>query len=807
MKRFFLFTLCLATLSACSDDETAEQKPAVIGDVQFAAAIDPVSAESRAVQQGTVTSWEAGDRIGITAMIDGTPHIENIPYTLSDATTFSMLSPVAEAIRWNESVTGQRSWFAYYPYDETNAGGLLNRAVVRFSVPAEQHVADGANTTLPFLVGEASTSAAQQQPVALRFHNFASVLELHFEPLEETSIASIEIAPAEGSALTGWMAAEGTTDNLGSVTFTEQSDRLKIVCDGDGLALDKARSIRIPLGRFTTGDGGLTLKAVTTDERIFSETLFVGEPFTSYVTDAAGAFVSAKYIQHTMEMEVVSDETQEIYFEDDFNWITASDRWNDLIKGGWPTVSAASSPNGKANYFTLDLLDEFATIGYSVSSGYRTSVQARYEGYVCLGVSSKRAALTTPALEKIGTEPVDLLVSFYGATYASAEKTPDTEPLAISIIGPGTIGDTDDTETEITLTNNFCWRKYWIIVKGATSDTRIVFGKDEAKQKARVLIDNILIGKAVKEAVAGSRDIYMAVEPEISFPEGIDTDLSINNFEGAETSLLIQATTAWSASYDADWLSVTPIVESLGTGIPYNLTFRALSQNTSDNPRTATITISAGDQTTATITVTQSNVIPQIYFEDNFDWTIGDGTTGGIQNGNLGSSTDIGKNGTKFTNWSDAYKSHGWTSNGGYLYAKNGVLGFGITFAAGDTYSPKLEHIGSTPTDIVVEYDILEYRHANETGQVIISVSGDGKIISIDGNYTGVPNDTYTGISPNGKSCNYYCGNYGAWDNGAQWHHISVVINGATSQTQIGLSGNGKYSRFWIDNFKVSPKK
>ena len=41
MKRFFLLPLCIAALSACSDDETAEQKPAVIGDVQFAAAIDP----------------------------------------------------------------------------------------------------------------------------------------------------------------------------------------------------------------------------------------------------------------------------------------------------------------------------------------------------------------------------------------------------------------------------------------------------------------------------------------------------------------------------------------------------------------------------------------------------------------------------------------------------------------------------------------------------------------------------------------------------------------------------------------------
>lgn len=42
----FLAILCIAALSACSDDETAEQKPAVIGNVQFAA-VSTVSAESR----------------------------------------------------------------------------------------------------------------------------------------------------------------------------------------------------------------------------------------------------------------------------------------------------------------------------------------------------------------------------------------------------------------------------------------------------------------------------------------------------------------------------------------------------------------------------------------------------------------------------------------------------------------------------------------------------------------------------------------------------------------------------------------
>ena len=67
--------------------------------------------------------------------------------------------------------------------------------------------------------------------------------------------------------------------------------------------------------------------------------------------------------------------------------------------------------------------------------------------------------------------------------------------------------------------------------------------------------------------------------------------------------------------------------------------------------------------------------------------------------------------------------------------------------------------------------------------------------------------DTYTGPAADSKSYNYYCGNYAGWTNGAQWHHITVVVTGATAQTQLGVSGNGSYSRFWIDNFKVSQKK
>ena len=803
MKRFLSLFIALAALSACSDDETSSPKPAVIGDVQFAAAIDPAAAESRVVQDGPAASWEAGDKIGITALIDGTPYIENIPYTLSSATTFSELTPAAETIRWNESVTGRRTYFAYYPYTGDNAGGLMNRAVVRFSIPAEQRVSGGVNTTQPFLIGEAATSATQQQPVALRFRNFASVLEIRFEPLEETSIATIEIAPADGSGLTGWMAAEGTTDNLGGVTLTEKSDRVTVTCDG--LTLDKARTVRIPLGRFTTGAEGLALKAVTDDERVFSETILAGEPFTSYVTDDEGAFVSAKYIAHTMKMEVIPDETRKVYFEDDFDWITSSTRWNNLTGGGWPTVTTGTSATGKANYFTLDLLDEFSTIGYT-TAGTRSDVQARYEGYVCLGISSRRAALITPALTAIDEESADLLVSFYGANYATATMTPDTKPLTISVQGPGTIGDTADTQTEVALTNSFRWRKYWIIVKGATAETSIVFGTADDTSNGRILIDNILIGKAVKGAVAGSRDVPSTVVPEIRLLDGNRTD--IDNLQGAETSLAIQCTTSWSAGCDADWLTVSPVSEGLGTGIAYNLSFRALSQNLTGQPRTATITVSAGEEATATLTVTQSGEIPQVvYFQDDFSWTAGSGTSGGIFNGfpNVAPGATLGTNGTIIGSWPADWKERGYS--GARAYAKNGCLTLGIAGNPGTLTTPALAGIGDTPTDIVVEFDILEYKHADEKGKTIFSVGGAGEIVSLTGNYTEVPNDTYTALSADKLSYNFYCGNYTDWASGAKWHHITVTITGATKDTVLTFAGEEANCRFWLDNLEVTQKK
>ena len=812
--RTFLLSLCAAALLAgCSDDETSGQAPAVVGDAQFAAAIDELPTETRATLADGVTTWTAGDRIGITAMIDGTPFIRNIPYTLTSTATFSELAPADEAILWNESVTGERSYFAIWPYDPVNDEfTALNCAEFLYQIPATQQVTEGVNTAKPVLVGTAATTALTQRPVALRFTNLFPVLNLRFMPFAETAIASVLIEPAGQATLTGSLSTQGVIDNLGNMTELVSGKSIRIECKGEGLDIAQGASIQIPIGRFTV-DGGLKFTAMTTDGRVFSETAFDDEVWTSYVADADGNFSKAKYVNHTMALKVVSDEITEVYFEDDLNWITASERWTNgsTTGGGWPTVTAAASPTGKPNYFTVDLIPEFTARGYEKSS-QRTSVQARYEGYICLGTTSAQGALITPELERIGGEPTDILVSFYGASYASESLAADAKPLTVKVLGSGTIGEEDATETDIRILNCYGWKKYWIIVRGATSETQICFGADVKESRGRVLIDNILIGKAVKGAVAGEREVSIPVEPYIKVIEGAD-GVALENAADAEGRCVVQSNLSWTAATDADWISFAPEAEYNGTGIAYAVTVKARSLNETGKDRTAEITFTAGE-ISKTVAFTQSGVIPEVVlFEDDFSWCDDDGTTGGIFDATLSDKTSIGSGGKTYTNWTAAYKATGWTASllTNSPTTRNGTLLVGgTTTAAGDVISPALAEIGTGTADIVVEYDVLQYKNASETGKSSIAVyAGGGTIRSIEGHYTATPNDTYTALSDDGRTQYYYCGNYTNWSGGnARWHHIRVVIAGATAETKIQLAGGAKgYSRFWLDNFKVTPER
>lgn len=814
--RTLLLTFCaVALLAGCSDDKTDDGSPVpVVGKAQFAAAVDDFAADTRISIADGMTTWEAGDRVGITAMIDGTPYIQNVPYEFAASTSFGELMPVDEPIVWNEAVTGERSFFACWPYKPSDDGyTTLDCARFGFSVPAVQTMTADGNTAKPVLIGSAVTTATTQRPIALRFKNLFSVINLRFAPFAETAIRQIVIEPAADASFEGYLAVSGTVTSKGEMIVEEQADRIAVECP-DGLDLNAGASLQVPVGRFTV-TGGLKFTATTDDGRTFSDVVFADEPWCSYVADASGAFLKARYVSHTMQLNVISDEVADgkVYFEDDLNWISASTRWDGLTGGGWPTVTAAGSATGKANYFTVDLIPDFATKGY-VQSVNRTSVQARYEGYLCLGTTSAQGALITPKLAKIGDTPTDILVSFYGATYASEGLMADNKPMTIKVLGAGTIGDQGAVSAEVEIPNYYGWHKFWIIVKDATAATQIQFGQDVAASVGRVLLDNILIGKAVKGAIAGDRAVVVADEPFIhTLDNQTGVNYAIENVEKATGVCFVQSNQPWVATTEADWITITPSNEYNGTGMAYKITVTAQSVNTTGKTRSAEVSVTAGELT-QTLTFTQTGEIPEkVILDDDFSWTLGDGSRGGIPipgTSLIASTTAIGTNGTKFDKWSTKdYLKYGWTSPvNDYAYAKDGMLGFGIVATPGGVVSPAFAQIGSVPMDVVAEFDILEYKNADEVGKTVFAIyAGGGEIASFTGHYTSVPGDTFTKLSDDKRTQNFYCGNYGGWTNGAYWHHVVVEIRGATSDTQVQLQGPGANCRFWLDNFKVTQKK
>lgn len=815
--RTLLLTCCVAALLAgCSDDKTDDPQPqAVVGNAQFAAAVDELPAETRASLADGVTMWEAGDEVGITAMIDGTPYVKNVPYRFTETTSFGYLSPVAAPILWNESVVGERSFFALWPYKPADDGYTeMDGARFGFSLPEEQQIVAGRNLTKPLLVGHAKTAALTGRPIALRFSNLFPVLELRFEPFAETSLAQIVIEPAEEAQFDGYLTAEGTVTDRGRLILDRSGRKLTVTCADVGLDIARGASLQIPVGRFTV-TGGLKFTVTTTDDRTFSYVAFADEPCCSYVADEAGQFVRARYIRLAVPLEVVSDETREVYFEDDLNWIGRSERWKNgsTTGGGWPTMTAAGSPTGKPNYFTVDLIPDFTTLGY-VKSEQRTSVQARQEGFLCLGTTSAQGALITPVLSGIGDEPTDILVSFYGATYASENLQADGKPLTVKVLNAGTIGEEGAAETEVEILNYYGWRKYWIIVEGATSATQIQFGKDVKEASGRVLLDNILIGKAVKGAVAGSREVNVAVEPYLKTLEVAGKyNYEIENAAGATGACVIQSNLPWTASCEADWVSVTPTVEYNGSGLPYGITVTARTLNETGRERTAEVVFAAGDLT-QTVVFTQSGELPaKVIIEDDFQWSAGDGDRGGIPepgDTKIPASVKLGSNGTKYDKWDDKdYMKYGWTSPvNNNAYVRDGMLVCGIAGTPGGIVSPAFEAIGEGVMDVVVEFDILEYKNAAEKGKTWLAVyAGGGEIESISGHYTKVENDTYTRLSEDKRTQWFYCGDYGAYTNGGYWHHVVVELKGATRETKIQVQGLEGNCRFYFDNFTVIEKK
>lgn len=115
MKHSMVAALALA-LVACGDENE------LAGDVQALDSPEEVSFSAGILSRASGSSWEAEDKVGISATGGGTSY-SNVQYQVAEAGASVAFNPVAEAICY--TADAPMSFTAYYPYAETLDNGFI----------------------------------------------------------------------------------------------------------------------------------------------------------------------------------------------------------------------------------------------------------------------------------------------------------------------------------------------------------------------------------------------------------------------------------------------------------------------------------------------------------------------------------------------------------------------------------------------------------------------------------------------------------------------------------------------------------
>ena len=370
----------------------------------------------------------------------------------------------------------------------------------------------------------------------------------------------------------------------------------------------------------------ITPKANTTDERRESKiTITAGDAeFGENTAEEIIELVQAPYMPKDTHAEGY------VFFSDDFQWIP--DNWvSPYTKYGWPSVSIDGTNGNEFALSTDGMKEAVAAKGYT----YTPSVYARYEGHVKLGKTANMGAITIPALTGIDAgKAATLLVQFDAAAYSSAGGAVDNgdDHMDVTIKGPGTIGDLEETTALVEVKNVWEWTRYSLIVYGATNETRITFGS-EREVKCRLYLDNITVTRAKDE------------NPEAPAPEALVTPLdkeivntsdpglfdanSMVVAEGGTLTCSVRVNKAWTAETDCDWLTITTVrcgdadpstvtganngaslsngvATVKATGLPYVTTKVEVGRNSGGESRTGHIIIKSEGAEIEKVAVTQA---------------------------------------------------------------------------------------------------------------------------------------------------------------------------------------------------------
>jgi hypothetical protein len=316
---------------------------------------------------------------------------------------------------------------------------------------------------------------------------------------------------------------------------------------------------------------------------------------------------------------------------------------------------------------------------------------------------------------------------------------------------------------------------------------KIIAGEN-AEFTARTMNYAIIVGgeeQAVLFRVDQDANVpYITVPAAVTIPSA-----------GGDFTVNVTSNVSWTYSLSSSsWLTQKSVTST-------QITLTA-AQNTSIDPRSVTMTVTAADYPTVHSDVALNQSPGTVVLEENFNWL------------NYGSPIFYNTTGeTRYDVWTQAEKDKGWTStvnttsgsgNTPLLYARVGMVKLGKTGYGGDLISAKLSKLAGTQ-NLKVTFKAIPYMTAAGTKDdniLKVSVVGPGTVstsqFTID-NWPVYPADAGTHTA--------YC--TALWNEPAATRTFNVT--GATSDTQIKFLGNDYYlvgvgagkNRIFLDDIKV----
>ncbi|WP_418991806.1 hypothetical protein [Alistipes sp.] len=208
--------------------------------------------------------------------------------------------------------------------------------------------------------------------------------------------------------------------------------------------------------------------------------------------------------QQTAQLPYDGRKTGFVYFEDRFNWVNARFGGEDHMNGSFGKVGPR-----------VDGLPE-SLKPLMKASGWITSNRYLYVrlGYFQVGRGGDAGDIISPKFNdfdnsafpmlppRYGIAPgtkADVRVSFDLAIFRSANGRRDRNPIVVEILGDGVFDDLGNTELELTVENYNKWKNFAVVVRGATSRTRIRVKSGNINREAgpsRFFFDRFKVEKA-----------------------------------------------------------------------------------------------------------------------------------------------------------------------------------------------------------------------------------------------------------------------------------------------------------------------